>query len=97
MRSGDAYLIVGAEGAGQESIGVETLEPLAIRDIAFASGYVLHMADVHELYLESILFEDLEGCDPVDARRLYSYGGDTACFEPSVHGVKVGGEAAKRT
>jgi len=26
----DAYLIVGAEGTGEEPIGVETLEPLAV-------------------------------------------------------------------
>ena len=95
VRPQDAYLIVGAKGAGEEAIGVEALEPLAVGDVALSSGHVLHMAGIHELYLESVLFEDLEGRDPVDPRRLHGDRSDSAFFQPPRHSVEVGREAAE--
>ena len=56
VRPKDTDLVVGAERAGEEPVGMEALEPLAIRDIGFASGHVLHMPGIHELYLEPVLF-----------------------------------------
>jgi hypothetical protein len=74
---------------------METLEPLAVGDIALASGHVLDVTRIHELYLESVLFEDLEGRDPIDARRFHGDRRDAAFLEPPCHGVEVGRETAE--
>ena len=92
-----AYLIVGPKGTREKPIGVETLEPLAVGDIALSSGHVLHMTGVHELYLEPVLFEDLVRGNPVDPCRLHGNRGDATSFKPPRHGMEVGREAAKRS
>ena len=91
----DAYLVVGTKRTGQEPIGVETLEPLAVGDIALAARHVLHMAGIYELYLESVLFKDLVAGNPVDPGGLHGDGGDTAFFQPPGHGVEIGREATE--
>jgi hypothetical protein len=68
---------------------METLEPLAVGDVALSAGHVLYVAGVHELYLESVLFEDLEGRDPINPCGLHGDRGDATCFEPSRHGMEV--------
>jgi len=93
----DAYLVVGAERTGQEPIGVETLEPLAVGDITLPARHVLHMAGIYELYLESVLFEDLVTGNPVDSGGLHGDGGDAAFLQPPGHGLEIGREATEAT
>jgi len=91
----DAHLVVGAEGTGQEPIGVETLEPLAIGNIGLPARHVLHMAGIYQVYLKSMLFEDLVAGNPVDPGGLHGDSGDTAFFQPPGHGMEIGREATE--
>jgi hypothetical protein len=53
------------------------------------------MTRIHGLYLEAVLFEDLEGRDPADRRRLRGDRGDATSFEPPCLAVEVKRETAK--
>jgi hypothetical protein len=93
----DTYLVVGTKRTGQEPIGVETLKPLAVGDIPLAPRHVLHMAGIDQVYLKSVLFEDLVARNPVDPGGLHGDCGDTAFFQPPGHGVEIGREATEAT
>ena len=61
---------------------MQLLDPLAVEDVALASGNSLDVAGVDEEHLDAALFEDLVEGNPVDARGLHGDGVDATRLEP---------------
>ena len=89
----DADLIGGAEGGGQQAVGVELLQPLAILDVGLAAGKVFDVVGVDQADVQSVGFQDLGDRDPVDAGGFHGDRGDAAGDQPAGEGVEVLGEA----
>ena len=85
----------GDERAAEEAVGVELLDPLAIEDIGLLAGDILDVSGIDDEDLKTVLFEDFEGRDPVDAGGFHSNGGDLGFFEPVSEGMEIGGESGK--
>ncbi len=68
-----ADLFRGTQGTCQETIGVKLLQPLAIQNIAFASGHILHVSGIYQQHLETALLEKLEDGNPINSRRLHHH------------------------
>ena len=64
----------------QEPDAVELTDPLAVRHVALAAGYVLEMPCVHEQDLEAPCLENLVDRDPVDASGFHRH----ACHPQAV-------------
>jgi len=89
----DADIISGAEGALEEAVSVELLDPLAVEDISLAAGDVLDVSGVDEEDLKTAFIEDFKDGDPVDAGGLHGHGVDATGQEPigqSMQGTGIG-------
>src|SRR5688572_4747674 len=74
-----ANLIDRAEGGGEQAVGVEALEPLAVAPIGFgSSGGTFGLTRVDQHDLEATGLQELEEGNPVDACRCHSDGGHAA-------------------
>ena len=71
-----------AETATEQPVGMQLAQPSRIAHIGFAARHVLGVAGIHEDDLEAMRFQDLEGWDPVNARRFHGHAGDAAGLEP---------------
>ena len=91
-----AHLIVRAEGPGEQPVGVQALEPLAIEPIGFRStGGALGLAGIDEEDLHAPGLQQLKQGNPVDPGRFHGDGGHATVNEPVGQGVEVGGEGAE--
>ena len=91
-----AHLIVGTEGPGEQPVGVQALQPLAIEPIGFRStGGALGLAGIDEEHLHAPGLQQFEQGNPVDPGRFHGDGGHATVNEPVGQGVEVGGEGAE--
>jgi hypothetical protein len=91
-----ADLVFGPEGAGEEAIGVQALEPLTV--VGLALGPVrgaLHLTGIDPQHLAAAALQLFEPGDPGHAGRFPGDGGDPAGLEPGGHGFEVDGEGAE--
>jgi len=84
----DADIISGAEGALEEAVSVELLDPLAVEDIGLAAGDVLDVSGVDEEDLKTAFIEDFKDGDPVDTSGLHGHGVDATGQEPIGQGMQ---------
>jgi len=71
---------------------MQLLDPLAILDIAFATGYIFEVMGIDQFDLKAAVIEDFKNGDPIDACRLHGHGIDAAFTQPVGQGVQVNGE-----
>jgi len=91
----DTDVIAGPEGGGEQAVGVELLEPLAVAHIGFAAGEVFDVSGVDEFDGQAGAFEDLKEGNPINAGGFHDHGIDAAGLEPVGQGVEIGGEGGK--
>ncbi len=89
---------IGAEGLGQETEGVQGLNPLAVEHVGLvarrkAAGEVA--AD--EAAMDAPLLQHHEQGDPIDAGGFHGDGLDAVLDQPIGQGVEVGGVGAEGT
>jgi len=76
----------------QKTIGVQSLQPLAIQYIAFAARYVLDMTGIDQLYLKSLALQDFKNGNPIDAGRFHNNSGDRTGDQPVCHALQIVGK-----
>lgn len=79
------HLVRRHEGLRQQSVAVELLYPLAVADVALASGRVLDVLRMDEADLEALTFQPFVGPKPLDARGLHGHLVHPARLEPAAH------------
>src|SRR5258705_13916690 len=84
-----------AKRTSQQTVGVQLLEPLTIKDIRLAAGDVLNVARIDQLYFESTSLEQFEQRDPVNTSRFHRHGSDATLLQPSGQGLEVTSKSAK--
>jgi hypothetical protein len=89
------HAVARPEGASQEPVAVQLLQPLAIEHIALAAGDVLHVAGIDQEHLEAARAEQLEEGDPVHAGGLHGHGVHAAGPQPVGKQHEIGGEGAE--
>lgn len=67
ISSEGAHLFIGVERAAQQAEGMELLYPLAILDIAFATGHIFEVMGIDQFDLKAPIIEDFINGDPIDA------------------------------
>jgi hypothetical protein len=87
---------VGRKRSAKESDAVELADPLAVRHIALAPGYILQVARIDEQDLEPACLEEFVDGDPVDACGLHRDARDTACGEPLRQPPQIAREGLER-
>src|ERR1700738_4319026 len=90
-----ANFIRGAKSASQQTVGMQLLDPLAIKDIRLAAGDILNVARIDQLDFEPVTFQHFKQRDPVNTGRFHSHAGNATLLEPSGKGFKVSSESAK--
>jgi hypothetical protein len=91
-----AELIVGAEGGGEPSRGVEALQPLAVEPIGVrSSGGACGVPKVDEEDLDAARLHECKHGNPGDPGRCHRDSGDPVVKEPVSQGVTVGGAGAE--
>ena len=78
----DADLIRRPETSFQQSDRMEILNPLAIRDVAFAARHILDVLRVHKKHFEATSFQNLVKRDPVHASGFHCDCAHRAFFQP---------------
>lgn len=91
----DTDVIAGAEGGGEQTVGVELLQPLAIAQVGFAAGEVFDVAGIDEFDGQAGALQDLEEGNPIDAGGFHDDSVNATSFEPVGQGVEVGGEGGE--
>ena len=76
-----ANSIIWNKAGAQESVGMQLLDPLAVGDIAFASGDIFDMLAVDQADIDTGSFEHLEESDPIDTGGFHSNRGNLVFFE----------------
>src|SRR5205823_1062110 len=89
------YIIFGTECAGQQSISVELLQPLAIDYIGLSARYILDLSSINQLHFKASFFKYLKQWNPIYSSRFHSYGLNTAFFEPISYLVQIRREGFK--
>ena len=74
---------------------MKLLEPLTIRDVAFASRQILDMRRIDQFYFQSSLLQDLERRDPINSRRFHDDRLDVVFAQPVGHPVQIAGKGIK--
>jgi len=91
-----ADLVGGAKGGGEEPVGMQALQPLAIETIGFRSaGDTLGLAWIDQEHLHAPGLSQFKQGNPVDPGGFHGDGGDATVDEPVGHGVEVSGEGAE--
>jgi hypothetical protein len=93
-----AYLVSGTESPGEQPIGVQALQPLAVEPIGFrAPRDTLGLAGIDEEDLQAAGLEQFEQGNPVDTGGFHGDSGDPTVEEPVSQGVEIGSEGAETT
>ena len=93
-----AHLVGGTEGPGEQPLGVQALQPLAIEPIGFRPARDMRgLAGIAQEHLHATRFEELKEGNPVDAGRCQRDGGDATVNEPVGQGVEVSRAGAETT
>ena len=71
---------------------MELLDPLAILDIAFATGHIFEVMGIDQFDLKAAVIEDFKNGDPIDAGRFHGHGIDAAFTQPVGQGMQVNGK-----
>jgi hypothetical protein len=87
----------GTEAAAQQADTVQLLEPLAVQDVGFAAGDVLHVLGVDEHDGHAARLENLVERDPAHPGGFHRHRRDAAGHEPVGEAVEVGREGLERT
>src|SRR5271156_1866566 len=85
------------EACAKQTNRVKILDPLAIRNVAFASGNALQGMSVDQTHLEAALLQNLIQRYPVNAGGLHRYGANPAHVKPVGQRLQITGEACKHT
>ena len=88
-------LPVGPEGARQQSVGVQLLQPLAVQHVGLAPGHVLDAPGVHQHHRKAPFFQHAEQRYPVHPRRLHDHGLHAALGQPLRQAIQVRCEGGK--
>ncbi len=72
----DTNFIGRSKGPGEQTIGMQLLKPLAVEDIRFATGDILNVARIDQLYFEPTTLEQFEQWDPVNAGGFHGHRSD---------------------
>src|SRR5271154_7429847 len=83
------------EACAKQTNRVKILDPLAIRNVAFASGNALQGMSVDQTHLEAALLQNLIQRYPVNAGGLHRYGADPARVQPVSQRLEITGEACE--
>lgn len=86
---------LGQERTAQQTITVQRLDPLGIADIVLATRYILDMARVHHLHLETTLLQELIYGNPVDPGAFHGHALDAAGLQPVSQSEQIGRVRAK--
>jgi uncharacterized protein (UPF0303 family) len=87
-----ADLVTGPEGATQQPIAHELLQPLAVEHVALAPADVLDVPSIDPQYVEAAAVEPFEQRDPVHAGGLHCYRVHAASGKPVGKTVEIGSE-----
>jgi len=91
-----AHLISGAEGRGEQAVGVQALQPLAVEPIGFRSSRgALGLPGVDQEDLDAARLLKFEEGNPVDLGGFHRHRGDAAVEEPVGEDIKINGERAE--
>jgi hypothetical protein len=91
-----AHLGVWTEGPGEQPVGVQALQPLAIEPISLGpSRSALGLTRIDQEDLHPTGFQEFKEGNPVNAGRFHGDSGHTAVNEPVGQGVEVGGAGAE--
>ena len=88
-------LPLGPEGAGEQAVGVQLLQPLAIQHVGLAAGHVLDAPGIHQHHLKASFLQHTEQRYPVHAGGLHDHGLHAALGQPVRQTVQVRRESLK--
>jgi len=88
-RAEPADIVGGAEGSSEQTVGMELLKPLTVKNIALTTRNALKVVRVHQQYFEASFFENLHQRNPIDPRRLHHHGLDAAGSEPACQFIEM--------
>lgn len=91
----DTHLVGGSKGAVEQATAMQWLQPLTVLDIGLASGNILGLPGIDQPHLKATAIQDLEGRNPVNARRFHGHRFDPAGFEPIGQGLQIDSKGAK--
>ncbi len=66
-----AHLAIGSKRPGEQSQGVQLLEPLTVLHVGFTSWHMLDMAAIDQSELQAAGFQEFEDRNPIDAGGLH--------------------------
>ena len=90
-----ADLILRPEGARQQAVSVQLLQPLAVQHVALATRHVLDAPGINQHHFKPTLFQHPERWYPVNAGGLHGHGHHAALPQPVRQTVQVRRESLK--
>jgi hypothetical protein len=85
------------KGSGQQTKGMQLLNPLTIEYIGLAARDILNVPRIDQLYFEASTIKQLEERYPVNPGRFHGHCGDATLLQPISQGMEVSSEGAKLT
>ena len=96
IRAQDAHRIDRAKRGVEQSVTVQTLQPLAVQHIALSPRHILDLPGIDQPHLKTPALQHLKGRNPVNPGRFHCHLLDAALPQPMGHLFQILGERAKR-
>ena len=88
-------IVSGPKGPGQQTVGMQLLNPLTIEYVGLATRDILNVSRIDQFYFEPTTVKQLEQWDPVNAGRFHGHRGDATLLQPISKLMEVSSEGGK--
>jgi hypothetical protein len=95
IRAQHAHRIDRAKRGVEQTVTVQTLQPLAVQHITLSPRHILDLSGVDQPHRKTPALQHLKGRNPVNARRFHRHRPDAALPQPIGHPFQIFGERAK--
>src|SRR6266850_2748049 len=97
QRTNFANSLFWAKRCLQQANRMQILKPLAIENIGFAAGNVMHMLSIDQMNFNASSLQDLKQRDPVNTGRFHSDRIDAALLQPVRQRMEIWSKRGKRS